>query len=67
MAMLPGAVELEQTCLASDQAILLNKMSSQLMVPETSVSRWSRFIGPINRQVRETGFETIHALKLIIG
>jgi hypothetical protein len=62
-----GAGELEQTCLASNQAILLNKMSSQLMVPETSVSRWSRFIGPLNRQVRETGFETIHALKLIIG
>jgi len=62
-----GAVELEQTCLASYQTIFLNKMSSQLIVPETSVSRRPRIIGPVNRQVRETRFGTLHALKLIIG
>jgi hypothetical protein len=45
--MRPGVVELEQTCLVGYQAIFLNKMSSHLIVAETSVSRWPRFIGPI--------------------
>ena len=40
-----GAVELEQTCLVGYQAIFLNKMSSHLIVAETSRQQ----VSPVHR------------------